>query len=113
MVEQHYNDPNVHRLIVQEKDTQERLGYTFFELIDPIARIAHTAIKLAPSAQSEGFAKDAVKTLMSVAFFQQDINRLVGHIIEFNKPSLKLYTERCWWKIEGKARQAEFLNNRL
>lgn len=110
--EKNHNDPNMIRLVIQDLKTGEPVGYTTFELLDPVSRTAHTAIKLAPCHWKKGYAVDAVKTLMSFVYFEQNINRLSTHIVEYNTASLKLYTEKCGWQIEGRARESVFMHGR-
>lgn len=106
-----HKDSYKERMIIEDKETNERYGYITFKRIDEVSRRAHIAIKLAKASRGKGIAVDAVKTLMSFLFFQQNYNRLEGHIAEFNVPSQKLFIDKCFWEIEGRAREALFMHN--
>lgn len=67
-------------------------------------------MKLRNASRGKGIAQDAVMTLMRYAFKELNLNRLDGAIIEYNKPSQKLYIDRCGWKIEGVKRKSIFKN---
>jgi RimJ/RimL family protein N-acetyltransferase len=62
--------------------------------------------------RGKGYGTDTVMTIMRYAFEELNLQRLDTTIIEYNAPSLKLYTERCGWKIEGRKKNYYFRKNR-
>lgn len=62
--------------------------------------------------RGKGIGFDVVSTVMKFSFEELSLNRLDTSIIEYNQPSLKLYTEKCNWKVEGIARNWYFRKNR-
>ena len=50
----------------------------------------------------KGYGLDAVMVLMRYAFDELQLARLDSDIIEYNDASLKFYTEKCGWAIEGR-----------
>lgn len=53
-------------------------------------------------ARGKGYALDTVKAIMEYAFLEMGLQRLDGDIIETNSRSIKFYTQKCGWDIEGK-----------
>lgn len=57
------------------------------------------------SVRGKGIGQDVVMTIMRYAFEELGLQRLDGSMIEYNLASLKLYCEKCGWKIEGRQRR--------
>lgn len=55
--------------------------------------------------RGKGYAQDVIFAIMRYAFEELGLNRLDTTIIEYNLPSIKVYTEKCGWKIEGRQQQ--------
>lgn len=51
--------------------------------------------------RGKGYAQDAVMAIMRFAFEELGLQRLDGCMIAYNKRSIKFYTEKCGWEIEG------------
>lgn len=51
--------------------------------------------------RGKGYGVDTVMTVSKYAFEELGLNRLDTTIIEYNTPSLGVYTKRCGWKVEG------------
>lgn len=51
--------------------------------------------------RGKGYAVDTVMAVMRYAFDELGFQRLDGDLIAYNKASLKFYTEKCGWEIEG------------
>lgn len=62
-------------------------------------------------AQGKGYGTDAVMATMRYAFEELGLERLDSEIVEYNEPSIHLYTVKCGWTIEGRRRHAVFRNN--
>lgn len=62
--------------------------------------------------QGKGYGTDAVMATMRYAFEELGLERLDGEIVEYNEPSIRLYTVKCGWTIEGRRRHSVFRNNR-
>lgn len=63
--------------------------------------------------RGKGFGIDTVKAIMKYSFEELGLERLDGSIIEYNLASLKLYTEKCGWEIEGRKKKWYFRNNKF
>jgi RimJ/RimL family protein N-acetyltransferase len=60
------------------------------------------------SAHGKGYAQEVVKKIMQYSFEELGLERLDTDIIEYNEPSIRLYTEKCGWKVEGVRRSWYF-----
>jgi RimJ/RimL family protein N-acetyltransferase len=58
-----------------------------------------------------GYGVDSVMAIMKFAFEELGLNRIDGSMIEYNYASLKLYVEKCGWKIEGRQKNWYFRKN--
>jgi len=93
------------------------IGLTGLWDVDWHNRNALTALKLGGDApqRGRGLGSDAIMSVMAFAFYDVGLDRLYGSILEGNAASLKAYTQRCGWKVEGTARghiwrHGEFVN---
>lgn len=64
-------------------------------------RNAFHGILLGSDFRGKGFGKDVVMAIMRYAFEELGLERLDTTIIEYNQPSINLYTNKCGWQIEG------------
>ncbi len=64
------------------------------------------------SAHGKGYAQEVIKTIMRYSFDELGLERLDGDMIEYNEPSIRLYTEKCGWTIEGVKKNWYFRNGR-
>ena len=62
--------------------------------------------------RGKGYGVDVVMAVMRYAFEELGLYRLDGSIIEYNKPSYRLYVEKCGWVVEGKRREWFYRNSR-
>ncbi|MDD2703138.1 MAG: GNAT family protein [Candidatus Omnitrophica bacterium] len=99
------------RFIVETKK-RERLGLTGLWNIDWHNRSSLTAIKLLVTKKTagKGYGRDAIMVMNAFSFFNVGLHKLWCEILDYNIPSLKAYTERSGWKIEGKLRKHIFKN---
>lgn len=51
--------------------------------------------------RGKGYALDTVMAVMRYAFDELGLQRLDGDLIAYNEVSLRFYTEKCGWEIEG------------
>lgn len=51
--------------------------------------------------RGKGYGVDTIMAIMKYAFQELGLNRLDSFIIEYNKPSLGVYINKCGWKKEG------------
>ncbi|MGI6540818.1 MAG: GNAT family N-acetyltransferase [Bacillota bacterium] len=65
----------------------------------------------AKNIQGKGYGTDAVMATMRYAFEELGLERLDSEIVEFNQASLRLYTQKCGWTIEGTRRHSVFRSN--
>ena len=106
------NDNTMRGFAIMSLGTNQCLGYTSFRHINTVARVAHVAIKFRKSTLRKGYGSDAMKTFLAFLFFKMNINRIQGHIAEYNIASQRLCIDKCGWKKEGIAREAIFMNGR-
>lgn len=62
--------------------------------------------------RGKGYGVDTIMAVMRYAFEELHLERLDGSMIEYNEPSLKVYCDKCGWKIEGRLRRWYFRKNR-
>lgn len=87
------------------------IGYTCIVDIDWKNRVAHTGIKIfSDEHRGKGLGKDAVMAIMRFCFYDMNLHKLTGYMIDYNKASLKLYVDKCGWKQEGIKRKEIFKN---
>lgn len=63
--------------------------------------------------RGKGYAVDTVMAIMRYAFEELGLQRLDGSMIEYNQASLKMYIEKCGWKVEGSKKQWYFRKNKF
>lgn len=63
--------------------------------------------------RGKGFGTDTVMTIMRYAFEELGLERLDGSMIEYNEPSIKLYCNKCGWKVDGRKKNAYWRKNRF
>lgn len=98
------------RFIIERLDNNEAIGMVNLVEIDWKNRSAFHGVKLKTNApKRQGYALDAVMTLMKYTFEELQLVRLDGSWIEYNTASIKLY-EKCGWIIEGTKEKAVFTN---
>jgi RimJ/RimL family protein N-acetyltransferase len=97
---------STHRWIVEDL-AGNALGLTGLWDIDWHNRNALTALKLGGPApkRGEGLGSDAIMAVMAFAFYDAGLERLYSTILKDNVASLKAYTEKCGWQIEGTSRK--------
>jgi len=100
-----------HRWIVEDLEGNA-LGLTGLWDVDWHNRNAFTALKLGGDVpqRGRGLGTDAIMTVMAFAFYDVGLERLYGSILEDNVASLKAYTQRCGWQIEGTSRNHVWRN---
>jgi RimJ/RimL family protein N-acetyltransferase len=99
------------RFIIETKN-KNRIGLTGLWNIDWYNRHAETAIKILVTSKTKGrgYGRDAIMLMSAFAFFNVGLHKLWCEILDYNIPSLKAYTQRSGWKIEGKLRKHIFKN---
>jgi RimJ/RimL family protein N-acetyltransferase len=95
-----------HRWVVVDHDDRV-IGVTGLWDVDPHDRNALTALKIGGQhgQRGRGVGADAIKTVMAFAFHDVGLERLYSSILAFNEASLRAYTEKCGWTIEGTSRR--------
>lgn len=61
--------------------------------------------------RGKGYGVDVIMAIMRYAFEEMGLQRLDGSIIEYNKPSYRVYVEKCGWREEGRQKQSYFRQN--
>ena len=88
------------------------VGATSISDINWKDRNAFTGMHLDKSARGRGYAVDALMAIMRYAFEEMGLNRIDTTIIEYNTPSIEVYTRKCGWEIEGTQKKWYFRQNR-
>lgn len=64
------------------------------------------------AVRGRGFGTDTIMAVMRYAFDELGLHRLESTIIEYNAPSLHVYTAKCGWTVEGRQRGWYFRRGR-
>lgn len=70
---------------------KEEIGYNKFKF----------SLEELESIKGKGYGFDSVMATMRYAFDELGLERLDGSMIEYNTHSIKFYTEKLGWKLEG------------
>jgi len=77
-------------------------------------RHAFTGVMIGPTElRGNNFGTDTVMAIMRYSFEELALERLDTTIIEYNKPSYRLYINRCGWKEEGRKKNYYWRKNRF
>lgn len=87
------------------------VGVCGYNRIDPVNRCAHIGYWLAADAQGRGIMSRCVAALASYGFVRHELHRQVIACAEENRASAAV-AERCGFRFEGVARDAEWLYDR-
>lgn len=100
-----YIPSKTHRWIVEDLEGNA-LGLTGLWDVDWHNRNALTGLKLGGinPRRGQGLGRDAIMAVMAFAFYDVGLERLHASILEGNVASLKAYTQRCGWQVEGTSR---------
>ena len=63
--------------------------------------------------RGRGYGTDTIMAIMRYSFEELGLRRLDTTIIEYNLPSLHVYTEKCGWEIDGKKKNYYYRKNRF
>lgn len=98
--------PNTRRWMVDQLKGGP-IGLTGLWDIDWHNRTALTALKLGghDAIRGRGFGTDAIMTVMAFSFYDVGLQRIHSSILANNVASLRAYTEKCGWTVEGTARR--------
>lgn len=98
------------RFIIEVIETGEAIGMISLTEIDWKNRSAVTAIKLKGEApKKQGYATDAMFTLMQFSFEELQLSRLSCEVVAYNHASMKLH-QKCGAQQEGLKRSAVYKN---
>lgn len=94
-----------HRWIVEDLEGKA-LGLTGLWDVDWHNRNALTGLKIGGNDPQRGlgFGRDAIMAVMAFAFYDVGLERLHASILDGNVASLRAYTQRCGWQVEGTSR---------
>jgi len=108
--------PTTQRWLIEDLDGRP-IGLTGLWDVDWHNRNALSAIKLggAHAQRGQGFGTDVIKAIMAFAFYDVGLERLYSTVLESNEASIKAYTQKCGWRVEGTLRnhvwrQGQFVN---
>lgn len=106
-LENHYQDQNNFRFIIEDEEGQA-VGVATLVEIDWKNRSATHGIKIVQQAnRGRGIGTDAVMAIMRYAFDELQLNRLDGSWFPENIASKNMYM-KCGWKEEGIKKQCVF-----
>ena len=92
--------------MITEKSSSKAIGMTGLWNIDSLNRNASTGLKILSSEfQGKGFGFDTLMTILAYGFSRLGLHRIETTILEKNTPSLKLFTKKCGFSIEGTLRE--------
>ena len=98
-------------LFIIETEEDGAVGYTRIANIDWKSRSAHGGIMIQNRKNmSKGIATDTYMTMLRYAFFELNLNRMNGAVLDYNKGSQKFAIEKVGYKKEGVQRQAIYKN---
>lgn len=63
------------------------------------------------SIRDQGIGQEVVNLIMQCCLSELGLNRLDSNIISYNSASIRLYTEKFGWEIEGRQKNWYFRNN--
>lgn len=96
------------RFAVESIEDGQLIGMTGLWDIDWKNRHALSGLIIDHEMQGKGYGTATIMAIMEYAFVELGLNRLWSEILDFNKPSLRLYVEKCGWQKEGILRQHIF-----
>lgn len=103
----HICDENtIHLLIVSDGDP---VGTISLDPINWSSRRAEIGYCVSPVQQNKGYGTKATQLLVEYAFDELGLHKMTANVLEYNKSSIKLL-ERIGFTVEGKMRDAEFVN---
>lgn len=109
--ENHYNDQNNFRFIIETKE-DGAVGIATLTNIDWKNKRAAHGIKLAnKERRAKGIGTDAVMAIMRYAFDELGLHRLDGSWFDNNEASKHLYV-KCGWSPEGTRREYIYKNGK-
>ena len=95
---------------IRKTDDDHLVGTCQLHSINLVHRMAELQIRIGEnSEQQKGFGTDAVKLLLQFGFKELGLNRIYLHVFQDNKRAVNVY-EKAGMKIEGKLREAAFIN---
>jgi len=105
------------RLLIEEKNTKNRMGMVDLFDFNPQHRRAGIGILVHPKFQKKGVASIALKMIIRYAFSQLNLHQLYANIITNNKQSISLFKknnfvmvgEKKDWILSNGAFKNEFL----
>ena len=97
---------------ITELATGEKLGSIGIKITNHEAKIAEVGFMMKPSAQSKGFASEALALLKEYAFAELKLNKLTAICSVNNVGSYNLL-EKLGFSREGCLRQNTLINNEL
>lgn len=109
--ERQLGNPNS-RIFAIETEDGTHIGNISLDEIDWKNRKATMGIIIGErSYWDQGYGTDAVKTLLSFAFNELNLNRIELSVYDFNPRAIRCY-EKCGFVIEGRLRESIFRNGR-
>ena len=88
------------------------IGNTTFIKMDMHNRSAEVGILIGDKQYwGQGYGTDAMRLMLRHAFNHLNLNRVYLNVYETNLRGIRCY-EKCGYKLEGRMRQAQFLNGK-
>lgn len=97
---------------VREKRGWVLIGNTGFHRIDWLNRWAELGIVIGEKTYwNQGYGTEAVQAMVAIAFTLLNLNRVQLEVYDFNHRARRAY-EKAGFRLEGRRRQARYLNGR-
>lgn len=105
------NDNSNIRFVITKKGDDEGIGTIILSDVDYINGTAQVHIKLTKqNGRGQGYGTDALKAIVSYAFYELRLNCIYSEVLSYNSISQKLF-EKCNFKRDGVLRSRIFKNN--
>jgi RimJ/RimL family protein N-acetyltransferase len=105
------NNVNSDFWVFIDRKGKNPVGYVSVKRISNDLSIAHVGIKICGKYQGKGFGKDILNAIESYYFIVCKLDKLVSHIVEYNKASLHLFIKSNKWKEVGLKKDTVILEN--
>jgi RimJ/RimL family protein N-acetyltransferase len=106
------NNVNSDFWVFIDRISKNPVGYVSVKCNSNNLSIAHLGIKICRKYQGRGFGKDILNAIESYYFIVCKLDKLVSHIVEYNKASLHLFIKSNKWKEVGLKKGTVILENK-
>lgn len=101
------NDPSRVGFAIECRDSADLLGMAVIQNIDPVLRVGHLGMGLAPTVVNRSFGTDTLRVLIRLGFDELNLHKLEAECWEFNPRPIRIL-EKMGFIEEGRRRAAVF-----